>query len=140
MSPTASPDSRSFLGTGVRFPFTIGPDGGFGSSGGERAVTESIWLVLSTAPGERVMNPTFGCAVHQLVLSPISEATIATVAHHVREALLTWEPRIDVLDVRVSTEGDLGQVLLVAVDYRLKDNNAINNVVYPFYIGEGELR
>jgi len=137
---TTSPDARSFLGTGVRFPMTIGPDGGFGTSGGERCVTESVWLVLSTAPGERVMNPRFGCAAHQLVLAPISEATIATVAHHVREALLTWEPRIDVLDVRVNVEGDLSSVLLVAVDYRLKDNNAMHNVVYPFYIGEGEQR
>lgn len=79
---TTSPDGRSFLGTGVRFPMTIGPDGGFGTSGGERLVTESIWLVLSTAPGERVMNPRFGCAVHQLVLAPVTDATYATVAHH----------------------------------------------------------
>lgn len=137
---TTSPDARSFLGTGVRFPMTVGPDGGFAASGGERCVAESIWLVLSTAPGERVMNPRFGCAVHHLVLAPVTDSTYATVAHHVREALLQWEPRIDVLDVRVSTEGSLGEVLAVAVDYRLKDHNAINNVVYPFSVGEGEQR
>lgn len=133
-------DTRSFLGGGFRFPLTIGPDGGFGWSVGERSVTESLWLVLSTALGERVMNPTFGCAVHELVLAPVNDATFATVAHHVRESLTTWEPRIDVLDVRVTQEGDLSNVLMVAIDYRLKDNNAMNNLVYPFYIGEGELR
>lgn len=133
-------DTRSFLGGGLRFPMTIGPDGGFALSVGERSVAESVWLVLSTALGERVMNPTFGCAAHELVLAPLSDATYATVAHHVREALTSWEPRIDVLDVRASQEGDLSDVLLVAIDYRLKDNNAMNNLVYPFYIGEGELR
>ncbi|GGL14656.1 baseplate protein [Nocardia jinanensis] len=133
-------DSRSFLGSGYRFPVTIGPDGGFGLSAGERSVTESIWLVLSTARGERVMNPEFGCAVHELVLAPVTDATFAIVAHHVRESLTRWEPRIEVLDVRVTQEGDLSEVLLVAIDYRLEDNNAMHNLVYPFYIGEGELR
>lgn len=133
-------DARSFLGTGVRFPMTIGPDGGFALSPGERSVTESLWIVLSTAPGERVMEPTFGCAAHQLVLAPVTEATSATVAHHVREALTMWEPRIDVLDVRVTQEGDLSNVLLVAIDYLLRENNAMHNLVYPFYVGEGELR
>lgn len=137
---TDVPDTRSFLGGGIRFPMVIGPDGGFALSYGERSVAESLWLVLSTALGERQMNPTFGCGAHDLVLAPVSEATFATVAHHVRESLTTWEPRIDVLDVRVTQEGDLANVLLVAIDYRLKDNNAMNNLVYPFYIGEGELR
>lgn len=133
-------DTRSFLGSGWRFPVAVGPDGGFGLSVGERLVAESIWQVLSTAPGERVMLPEFGCAAHQMVLAPISQATIAAVAHHVREALLAWEPRIEVLDVRVDVEGALGSVLLVAIDYRLRENNAMHNLVYPFYVGEGELR
>lgn len=130
-------DQRSFLGTGVRFPMTVGPHGGFALSGGERSVTESIWLILSTAPGERVMRPEFGCGIHTLVFAPNSAATHAEVAHHVQEALLRFEPRIDVIDVRVSAEGDLSNVLLVAVDYALRGNNTINNLVYPFSITEG---
>lgn len=133
-------DSRSFLGAGWRFPVRVGPDGSLALSAGERSVAESIWLVLSTSPGERVMNPEFGCGIHDLVFAPNTAATHAAVAHHVREALTNFEPRIDVLDVRVDAEGDLENLLLIAVDYRLRDNNAMHNVVYPFYIGEGELR
>lgn len=130
-------DNRSFLGTGVGFPVAVGPHGGLRLSAGEASVAESIWLILSTAPGERVMNAEFGCGIHQLVFAPNTTATHAEVAHHVQESLLRFEPRIDVLDVRVSSEGDLGNVLLVAIDYRLRDNNTINNLVYPFYITEG---
>lgn len=130
-------DTRSFLGTGLRFPLTVGPHGGLGLSSGERSVTESIWIILSTAPGERVMRPDFGCGIQTLVFAPNNAATHAEVAHHVQDALLRFEPRIDVLDVRVSAEGDLSNVLLVAIDYALRDTNAINNLVYPFYITEG---
>jgi phage baseplate assembly protein W len=75
-----------------------------------------------------------------LVFASNSAATHAAIAHHVRDALTNFEPRIGVLDVRVSDSGDLGNVLLVAIDYRILANNAMHNLVYPFYIGEGEVR
>jgi phage baseplate assembly protein W len=131
-------DRRSFLGTGCRFPMIVGADGSLGWSSGETLVAESIWLVLSTAPGDRVMEPEFGCGVHQMVFGGTDAATAAAVAHHVSEALVHHEPRIDVLDVRVEARGDLRNVLLVEIDYRVLDNNAVHNLVYPFYINEGE--
>jgi phage baseplate assembly protein W len=131
------PDRREFLGTGVGFPVRLAPDGGVIASAGEQAVAESIWVILSTAPGERVMRPRFGCEIHRLVFAGDDSGTRALVAHHVTEALTTWEPRIDVLDVRVEGGGDLRTALLISVDYRLRANNAVHNMVYPFYATEG---
>jgi uncharacterized protein len=133
-------DRRSFLGTGVRFPFTVDAAGGLGWSAGEQLVAESIWLVLSTSPLERVMRPDFGCGLRELVFAPDDSATHALVAQHVYDALVLGEPRIDVLDVRVRGEGDLRSVLLIEIDYRLRANNAVHNLVYPFFIEEGERR
>ena len=133
-------DNRSFLGSGVAFPLAVGPDGGLRLAAGEASITQSIWLILSTAPGERVMNSEFGCGIQNLVFAPNTAATHAEVAHHVEEALLRFEPRIEVLDVRVAGEGDLDNVLLIAVDYRVRDNNTLNNLVYPFFITEGFAR
>jgi len=130
-------DNRSFLGTGIGFPLAVGPDGGLRLAAGEVSITQSIWLILSTAPGERVMNSEFGCGMQNLVFAPNTPATHAQIAHHVQESLLRFEPRIDVLDVRVEASGDLANLLLVGIDYRIRDNNALNNLVYPFYITEG---
>ena len=132
-----SADFRSFLGTGWRFPVAVGPHGGLTLSAGEVSIAEAIWLILSTAPGERVMNAQFGCGIQTLVFAPNDAATHAEVAHHVHESLLRFEPRIEVLDVRVEAAGDLANVLMIAIDYRVRDNNTLNNVVYPFYITEG---
>ena len=130
-------DNRSFLGSGVAFPLAVGPDGGLRLAAGEASITQSIWLILSTAPGERVMNSEFGCGIQNLVFAPNTAATHAQVAHHVQESLLRFEPRIDVLDVRVETRGDLDNVLLFAIDYPVRENKALNNLLYHFYITEG---
>lgn len=130
-------DNRSFLGTGIGFPLDVGPDGSVRTAAGEQSVTQAIWLILSTSPGERVMNSEFGCGMQDLVFAPNTVATHAQIAHHVQESLLRFEPRVDVLDVRVEASGDLANLLLVSIDYRVRENNALNNLVYPFYITEG---
>src|SRR5499426_4782439 len=72
----------------------------------EESVHQAIRIVLSTPLGERVMRPDFGCAIHELVFAPNSAATRGMALHYVREALLRWEPRIEVLDVTaVALEG-----------------------------------
>lgn len=130
-------DRREFLGTGWRFPIRPDATGSLTWSYGEQKVAESLWLVLSTALRERVMRPRFGCGVHDLLFAGDTNATRAAAAHSVREALTTWEPRIDVLDVRVEEGGDAGTELVVFVDYRIRSNNAVHNLVYPLYAVEG---
>lgn len=130
-------DRREFLGTGWRFPIRPTAAGSLAWSFGEQKVAESIWLILSTALGERVMRPRVGCGIHDLLFAGDTNATRAAAASSVREALTSWEPRIDVLDVRVEDGGATGAVLVVFVDYRIRANNAVHNLVYPLYATEG---
>ncbi len=130
--------SRRHLGRGWSFPLRVGPAGGLGFSEGERDVEEAIWIILGTAPGERPMRPRFGCGIHDLVFAPNSAGTRVRIQQAVRDALTRWEPRIDVLDVRVSSEPGRPNRLLIRVDYRIRSSNAFGNLVYPFYLREGE--
>ena len=52
----------------------------------------------------------------------------------VRTALVRFEPRIDVLDVDTEAQGE--NLLLIRIGYRIRANNAVGNLVYPFYILE----
>lgn len=130
-------DRREFLGTGWRFPVRPTASGSLAWSGGEQKVGESLWLLLSTALGERVMRPRVGCGAHDLLFAGDTIATRGLLAHHVREALVSYEPRIDVLDVRVEEAPGTGTALAVLVDYRIRENNAVHNLVYPLYAVEG---
>jgi phage baseplate assembly protein W len=128
--------TRKFLGTGWKFPVRITPAGGLAFSSGEQNVEEAIWILLGTARGERQMLPRFGCGMHDMVFAPNDPATRGSIAHLVKDALNEWEPRIDVLDVDVSSPSDVGNTILIRVDYRIRSNNSFGNLVYPFYINE----
>jgi uncharacterized protein len=127
---------RQFLGVGWSFPIRVNPQGGLSYVAGADDVQQAIWIIVGTAAGERVMLPAFGCGIHEYVFSPVNETTAGNLAHHVRRALVDWEPRIDVVDVTVEG-GSQENVLLIRVDYRIRSTNAFHNLVYPFYIKEG---
>ena len=124
---------KIFLGKGWGFPVVAGADGTLPLAEYEERVRQSIWIILGTAKGERVMLPDFGCGIYDLVFSPNTPDTAGKVAQAVRQALLFFEPRINVLDVRVRAEGE-GQVLLIVVDYQVRATNNVFNLVYPFYL------
>lgn len=128
---------REFLGRGWRFPLQVTSTGRIASASYEQRVEESIYLILSTAKGERVMLPDFGCGIHDLVFAPNNATTLAQVVDSVREALVAYEPRIDVLAVNADTSPQAPNLLLIRIDYRIRANNAVGNMVYPFYINEG---
>jgi uncharacterized protein len=128
---------RPFLGTGWKFPLQVTPTGGIATSSEEQKIEESILLILSTAPGERLMLPDFGCGIHDLVFSPNNSSTVTMVVDLVRRSLTKYEPRIDVIDVTAETSTEQQNLLLIRVDYRVRDNNAMANLVYPFFITEG---
>ncbi|GGA02208.1 GPW/gp25 family protein [Okeania sp. KiyG1] len=100
----------------------------------EDAVRQSIWMILGTAKGERVMRPDFGCEIHDKVFSPNSSGTVGQIVSDVRDALIEWEPRIDVLDVDTIPDSSQPNVILIQVNYQIRTTNNIFNLVYPFYL------
>ncbi|HEV8495428.1 MAG TPA: GPW/gp25 family protein [Gemmatimonadaceae bacterium] len=132
-------DTREYLGVGWKFPLQVTPSGAIAKARYEHRVEESVYLILATAKGERVMLPDFGCGIHELVFAPNTPSTIGLVAQQVRRALVDWEPRIDVLDIVVDSPEGEPNLLLIKVGYRIRANNALANLVYPFYLREGGL-
>lgn len=129
--------TEAFLGQGWSFPVRVNARGGLDWSSGESSIQEAIWTILSTPKRSRIMEPTFGCGLHDYVFRPNNPATRAAIMDEVRSALVRWEPRIDVLRVTTTSPPDTAHVLLISVDYRVRANNAAHNIVYPFHITEG---
>ena len=129
-----------FLGRGWAFPIVAGRSGQIAYVEGEDAVEEAIEIILGTSPGERVMRPEFGCGIWELVMEANTAQLHGRVQARVREALVRWEPRIDLLDVRVEAPEEQKNLLLIRIDYRIRSNNAFYNLVYPFFLQEGVQR
>jgi phage baseplate assembly protein W len=125
--------SSTFLGVGWRFPVGLA-NAGIATAEYEEAVRQSIWIILATARGERQMRPDFGCGVHDLVFAVNSPEAAGRVASEVREALIQWEPRIDL--TRVDAGADVENVgrLLIEIEYKVRATNNRFNLVYPFFL------
>jgi len=136
----AREDPKAFLGKGWAFPPQLEPDGSVAEVTHEEDVRQAILIILGTNPGERVMRPDFGAGLDTFVFEPLNTATMALVKTRVQEALVDWEPRIDVLEVRVKADRAESGKLLIEVDYRVRASNTLHNLVYPFYLQEGGAR
>lgn len=130
--------AKEFLGVGWKFPVGVDRSGKIVMSKYEEDIREAIWIILSTAKGERVMHEDFGCGIHDMVFEVMNTSTLSLIELSVREALMLYEPRIVVLKVKVSTDDvEIGK-LLISIDYSVKATNSQFNLVYPFYLKEGE--
>ena len=79
------------------------------------------------------MRPEFGCDIYDLVFAVNSVSTAGQLSYAVQQALLHFEPRIDVLDVRVDS-GGTDNTLLLNIEYEVRATNNVFNMVYPFYL------
>ena len=131
-------DHRDFLGIGWRYPVATDPlKGDIALSRYDSDVKEAIRIILETAQGERVMRPRFGCGIHDLVFEEINATTLTAIESTVREALITYEPRIELNEVKVDPSDALDGLLVITIDYRLRRTNPEDNLVYPFFFREG---
>ncbi len=131
--------TKDFLGVGWGFPVRPGHEPGeVAFAHYEESVHDAIWLILKTSPGERVMRPTFGCGLDDVVFSVGSAKTAGDVAEAVRRALTIWEPRMELLDVAVNPDPASAGTLLIELRYLVRATNNVFNIVHPFYLDQVE--
>ena len=103
----------------------------------EEDIRQSLAILFSTVPGERVMQPDYGCGLHAMVFEGIDEATLTEIRDVIDRAVLFFEPRIDLESIDVSVEDELTGHIELTVTYRIRGTNSRSNMVYPFYVLEG---
>lgn len=129
---------QSFLGTGWSFPPAfdkIGKQVRMVSD--EEDIAESIRLILNTTPGERLMQPDFGCNLKKFVFEHPNSTFMSGINHAIYHALLNFEPRVNFIDIDILDRKDLDGVLHIQVNYKIIITNTRHNIVFPFYLLEG---
>ena len=130
-------NDNSFLGTGWSFPPTFDRDiAQVQMVSNETDVLQSIQVILSTQPGERTMQPGFGCDLNQFLFAQISQSLITSIRGVITDALLFHEPRIDVNEIEIVESESQDGILHISIDYTIRSTNTRYNMVYPFYINE----
>jgi phage baseplate assembly protein W len=136
----APDDDRGFLGRGWSFPPTFDRAvGGVRMLEHEADIASSLHILLSTARGERVMVPQFGCNLDELIFENLDTRMRTLMADKVEAAILYHEPRVQLEHVRVAEDPDdtIEGRVLIDVGYRVKATNSRFNFVFPYYRDEG---
>jgi len=131
-------DDKAFLGKGLAFPLQVNPRGEVAMASGDRDIEQSIRIILGTAPGERVMRPEFGCRIHELIFAPRDASTEGLLVEYVEQALGWWEPRIDVGEVKITSNPRRDGAVFIRIQYQIKSVHDERSIVYPFFFAAEE--
>jgi phage baseplate assembly protein W len=128
--------TNPLIGKGWSFPVGVDGRGGIALAADATDIDQAIITILSTGVGQRVMRPDFGCKIHDLAFAPINAQTLGLVQRYVEEAIGWWEPRVDVVDIEVTTDSSMRAVgkLIINIRYRVKATQDARSLVYPFYL------
>ena len=126
--------TTEIVGCGWNFPPQIDAQGGLSLTSERIELEQSIQIILRTIPGQRVMRPTFGCRLYELIFAPNNSHTAAQAQRYVEEALGMWEPRINVTNIYVHPDNIDSNRLIINIDYQVKATHDQRSLVYPFYL------
>ena len=127
-----------FIGQGWSFPPEFDKSVGEVKLIGEEGdIEQSLYLILTTRLGERVMRPDFGSSLQDQVFDSFDLTTGTLLETQIRLALQTYEARVSVEKVQVTQEDPYEGRILIEISYRVLSSNAQRNLVFPFYLQGG---
>jgi phage baseplate assembly protein W len=129
--------NNSFLGRGWSFPPTFNRGEGVEMLDGEPDIQSSLKILLSTRVGERIMEPQYGCNTDNMMFEIMNTGFQTFMKKQIQDAILLYEPRIDLKNVDMITQNAVNGLILISIDYVVRTTNSRSNLVYPFYLNEG---
>lgn len=131
-------DDNSFLGRGWSFPPEFNRQARQVTMvSREEDIRQSLIILFSTSPGERIMQPAYGCGLNAMVFETINESTVTEIKDIIERAVLFFEPRIILNAVELDDSQIYNGLLKIRLEYTVRSTNSRSNMVYPFYFREG---
>jgi phage baseplate assembly protein W len=111
-------------------PFQIDPaTGGVAFlSDYNKILAQHILTIIMTGPDERVMNPTYGFGLGDMVFGPVASLTVATTADDIKNQIAKWEPAVSVSQVAISQSPNNPALVIVTVTYSVVPFTDMNQV------------
>ena len=131
---------KTFLGRGWSFPPKFDEKRSeLQMVSADQDIRESLIILLSTTPGERPVKPKYGCDLKSLLFEPIGGATNFLIKDMIRQAVLFYEPRIDVDEIEIDRSQEPDGIIGITLHYTIRSTNIRSNIVFPFYKTEGTI-
>jgi Bacteriophage baseplate protein W len=128
--------NKAFLGRGWGFPPAFYKElKGVVMLEAEEDIQSSLFILLKTQVGERIMQPNYGCNLAPFIFEPLNIATKTMIEKIVHDAVTYNEPRIIADKVNIDYTPEEGRIN-IEIEYRIITTNTRYNYVFPFYLNE----
>lgn len=127
----------NYLGKGWSFPPAFMKGQGVEMAESEEDIQQSLRILFSTTPGERIFRFDYGCNIRQWVFDEMNLSTKTLIIDAIKQAILYYEPRIEVEKINVEIKDAFEGILWINLDYTVRQTNSRSNIVFPFYFKEG---
>lgn len=114
--PDVAYTGTKWVGPGL--PFNRGNNGRFTAKTTAALIVSSIYHILTTKTGTRLMKPDFGSIFMDLVFEQNDAILAAELQVNVKNDILQWEPRIDTLSIKSSPNSD---TVIVTISYTIRE-------------------
>lgn len=129
---------RSFLGSGWSFPPRFDhASGTMQMSSDEQDIEASLVIVLGTTAGERLRHPDYGLNLREQLFEPMNTTMQTLLKDRIKTSLLVFEPRINLLSIDLDSSRLNEGCLVIILEYEIRATNSRFNLVYPFYLNDG---
>jgi len=103
----------------------------------EEDIQDSLKILLGTTAGERLMHPKYGLNLQELLFEPMNTTMQTLLKDRLKTVILVYEPRINLLSVDLDTTQLVNGRLNLILNYQVRATNSRFNLVYPFYLNDG---
>lgn len=126
-----------FLGKGFPFPLKM-HDGEIEAAASAEKIRQSIYVIVMTHQGERVLQPSFGSLIRDYIFELSDETYMNLLCAEIVGSISRWEHRVSNIEAKVDISLISQGKLIVSVTYIVRATNRPDNLVFPFYLEEGQ--
>ncbi|WP_198391379.1 GPW/gp25 family protein [Burkholderia ubonensis] len=123
-------------GRGWAFPPEFTPDGVKMAEGAED-VNQSLWILLSTQPGERIMRDSFGCDLNQFMFAGIKNSLLSDIKRQIESNVMRYEPRAQIVNIEFDQIAFSEGRLKIQVNYCLRGSDMQQQLVGQLDLVDG---
>lgn len=104
----------------------------------EDDIKQSLLILLSTLPGERLLYPTYGCDLHRFLFQEMSQGFITHLKDVLLDTITRYETRVKVDDIVINLQDSLSGQLAISLHYTVLATTQQNELQYTLVLQEGK--
>ncbi|MDC9621309.1 GPW/gp25 family protein [Xenorhabdus sp. XENO-7] len=126
-------------GRGWAFPPAFSLEKGVKMAEGAEDVRQSLHILFSTEPGERLMREHYGCGLNDFMFDNIRNELLADIESRIHDSVLRYESRADITDIQVRQAPNTKSTLQVKIIYRLRGSDIYQHMQGTLTLNEGRV-